>query len=246
MFLLTEDFWEIKTTPHKGRGVFAKKDIEAGTIIGDYLGKIVKDSEGDEYEEKYGFYDMYYTDDASVWPDVEKPGIHIINNSCTPNSFMYTFHGHTLYFALRKILAGEEITVSYMMAPLDEDCAPCTDFCKCGSEICSGTMHQSPDKYDKWRAFDDAETAKTPIEPVVFGEYLPKLKTYPANIPDAKVYPLFGAVHEKALILTDEKIPSEKIIRQKIRETGQRLSFEKLGITIEGIYDGVVYSKLAS
>ena len=41
MFLLKDTDWEIKKTKEKGLGVFAKKEIKAGTVISDYLGKII-------------------------------------------------------------------------------------------------------------------------------------------------------------------------------------------------------------
>ena len=52
MFLLNTDYWEVKESEKKGRGVFVKKDITAGTVIGDYLGKIVSDD--DETKENEG------------------------------------------------------------------------------------------------------------------------------------------------------------------------------------------------
>src|SRR3990170_2989014 len=41
MFLIPESYWEIKKTKNKGRGAFARKPIEQGTLIGDYVGKLV-------------------------------------------------------------------------------------------------------------------------------------------------------------------------------------------------------------
>src|SRR5579871_5079449 len=125
MFLLSPDYWEIKKTKNKGKGVFAKKNIIAGTIIGDYLGKIIRKDDEEKYEDKYGFYAMYYHGRATIFPEVKQPGIHLINHSCMPNCYMYTYQGHTLYFALRRIFAGEELTVSYLVSPLDDDCSPC-------------------------------------------------------------------------------------------------------------------------
>jgi len=42
MFLISDDYWQIQKTKEKGYGVFAKKEIKKGTIIGDYLGKVIK------------------------------------------------------------------------------------------------------------------------------------------------------------------------------------------------------------
>jgi SET domain-containing protein len=169
MFLLPQDSWEMRKRVYKNsqnekkqnRGIFAKKDIAAGTIIGDYLGLVIPEKEENTYENSNEMYLMYYTESATIYPDVQQPGIHILNHSCEPNTWMYTYKGHTLYFALRKIYKGEELTVSYQLNPIDEDCEPCDHACHCHTPSCTGSMHMTEEKYDAWRAFDDKETAKT-------------------------------------------------------------------------------------
>src|ERR1700687_1155673 len=103
MFLLPREFWEIKKTKEKGLGVTARKKINKGTIIGDYLGKVIKTREYDFSKVKQELYLLYYSDQASIYPDLGEPGIHLINHSCAPNCWMYTYKGHTLFFAIRKI-----------------------------------------------------------------------------------------------------------------------------------------------
>jgi uncharacterized protein len=241
MFLLQSDYWEVKESEKKGRGVFAKENIAAGTIIGDYLGKILPDDA--EEKENDGFYEMYYTDDTSVWPDPKSEGIHLINHSCEPNCFMYTYQGHTLYFATRKIFTGEEITVSYCLPPIDEDCAPCEDICHCGSEICTGTMHLNDERYERWRNFDDAMAENFTIPPFKNGDQLPKLSSYPENIEDNDIYPLFGAHNQPPLILQDDQLPSKKDLRKMIRESGQQLHFQNLNVIVWGITDNYFFAK---
>lgn len=244
MFLLPENSWEIKEIKGKGRGVFAKKDILAGTIIGDYLGKLIPDSEEEDYEEVYGgLYTMYYTDDVSIIPDPKTPGIHLLNNSCEPNCFMYTYQGHTLYFALRKIFAGEELTVAYMMAPLDEDCSPCTHICKCESLLCTGSMHVNEKRYTEWRELDDATNKDTILLPITPGEELSMLSSYPKEIPDNPLYPLFAAKNQEYLTLDNHTIPSQQEIRTLIRRNGRQLHFKNLSMTVIGIFENLVIGK---
>jgi len=138
MFLLGKDFWQIKKTNKKGNGVFAKKNILQGTVISDYLGKVIKMSEYDLDLDKDGLYLMYFSDRAGIYPDLTTPGPHLINHSCTPNCWMYIYRGHTLFFALRDIKPGEELTISYLLSPKDESCNNCTHVCKCDSEFCTG------------------------------------------------------------------------------------------------------------
>lgn len=188
MFLLKDDYWQIKKTKEKGYGVFAKKKINAGTIIGDYLGRVVKIAQYDLDNDKKGLYLMYFTDQASIYPNLKKPGIHLLNHSCTPNCWIYTYRGHTLFFALRNIEPGEELTISYLLSPNDGPCKPCAHTCRCGSKFCTGTMHLSKDKYERWQKFQNEEKKKTKTEKFVFGKNLPKLTFYPKIIPNNPIY----------------------------------------------------------
>ena len=188
MFLLKDDFWEIKKTKAKGKGVFAKKEIAAGTTIGDYLGKVIKTAEYDLNKDKEGLYLMYYSDEASIYPNLKKPDIHLMNHACFPNCWLYIYKGHTLLFALRKMKPGEELTISYLLAPNDGSCNPCPHVCKCGSKNCTGTMHLSKDKYIKWQEFQNSGKGHTRRSKIVFGKNLPKLTSYPKLIPDDPIY----------------------------------------------------------
>ena len=190
MFLLEDDCWEIKKTKEKGRGVFAKKEIKAGTVISDYLGKVVNIAEYDLEQDKNGLYLMYLTDKACIYPDLTKPGPHLINHSCRPNCWIYIFHGHTLFFALRKIKPGEELTISYLLSPKDKTCNPCVHYCKCGSKFCTGTMHLSKDKYKLWQKIQDEEKRKTKIAKFAFGKNLKKLTSYPKIISNNQIHQL--------------------------------------------------------
>lgn len=180
MMLLSNKYWEIKNTKSKGRGLFAKKDISKGTVIGDYIGKVLRPE--DTLVDEENFYLIYYHDHAVISPDLEKPGVHLLNHSCIPNAFLYIYKGHTLVFALRRISKGEEVTIPYLLAPKDKFCKPCPHICKCGNLQCSGTMHLSKEKYDKWRKFGDTQAKETKRERVSFGKELPLLSSYPKRI----------------------------------------------------------------
>ena len=186
MFLLGNDYWEVKKTKEKGSGVFAKKEIAKGIIIGDYLGIVLRPQDAVVDEEN--FYLMYYSDQAVIAPDLKIPGPHLLNHSCMPNCWIYVYRGHTLLFSLRKIEIGEEMTLSYLLSPKDETCSPCVHNCKCGSSLCIGTMHLPQEKYEMWQKFQDQESKKTRKARVVFGKNLPKLKVYPKIIPNNPIY----------------------------------------------------------
>ncbi len=181
MILLSDEYWEIRNTKNKGRGVFAKRDISKGSVIGDYIGIIIRPQ--DALTDEENFYLMYYHDHAVISPDLEKPGVHLLNHSCKPNAFIYIYKGRTLAFALEKISKGEEITIPYLLSPKDNFCNPCLHICKCGSLQCSGTMHLSEEVYEKWKNFSEKWAKKTKKERVSFGKELPRLLSYPKKIP---------------------------------------------------------------
>ena len=242
MFLLNDNEWEVRKTAKKGRGVFSKIDIPAGMIIGDYLGKVVHPADEDTIQDEKNFYLMWYHDRASIFPDLKKPGIYLINHSCIPNVWMYTYRGHTLFFAIRKIFKGEELLVNYLLSPLDKSCDPCEHLCHCDTQICKSTMHLTESKYDKWSNFHDKEMAATKRERIRYNKILPPLDRYPTSIPDHSLYTLFGATSKKPSVVQNTKLPSLKMLRSLIRESGRRLSLPQLNTMILGIEDDIVYS----
>ncbi len=243
MFLIPASYYQVKQTKHKGKGVFATQDIGPGVVIGDYLGTLIRTQDEEKYEKKYGFYAMYYTDYATIFPDLDTDGIHRVNHSCAPNCWMFTYQGHTLYFSLRKIFKGEELTVSYQIGPIDKDCAPCKDVCRCQSILCTGTMHLSKQQYNNWAVFDKKQTSKTKCPPVNYGQTLALLSSYPKSISDHSIYSLFGAFHKKPSIYTDRTLPSKKRLRKRIRETGRALSFPYVHTTVLGVTDTLIITK---
>jgi hypothetical protein len=242
MLLLTSDFWEIKTTKKTGRGIFVKKDLQAGIVIGDYIGKVLKTAEDDTSEKDEGLYLMYYHDRASIYPkNIQGPGVHLINHSCAPNCWMYIYKGHTLFFTLRHIFAGEELTISYLLSH-DPLCHPCTHVCKCDSMVCSHTMHQTKEQFQKWNTFCEIQTKKTKRARIQYGKELAKLAIYPEHIPDNHVYTLTGCTEQSHLSLDNTILPTTNQLRQLIRKTGRILSFPELKTTVYGIrYDEIIY-----
>lgn len=246
MFLLPPSYWEVRRTRYttdKGRGVFARKNIPAGTIIGDYIGKIIPAKDEDQYEKPGELYLMYYHDRATIYPEKNSTGIHLINHSCAPNCWIYTYKGHTLYFTIRKIFKGEELTVSYQMSPQDKECNPCEHACYCNSSVCTQTMHLSNLQYKKWLAFDNANEKRTKRARVTIGEMLKPLSSYPKRIPDHKMYKLFGAEEKKPLVLKKKTLPEISEIRYWIRQTGRPLTFPNLRTTILGVTDNFLTTK---
>ncbi len=243
MILLEKNSWEVKATNNRGQGLFATKDIAPGTVVGDYLGKVLRTAEIDIPEEKENFYLMYYHDKASIYPDLTKSGVHLFNHSCMPNCGLFTFQGHVLFFSLKYIFAEEELTVSYMLPPKDSFCNPCNHICNCGSKFCRKTMHQSQEEYDKWRIFQDDQSKKTKRKRVTYGKELAPLPTYPKSLPDNSIYSLFGTTNKSSKVLDVKKMPSVKQLRKLIRNSGRVLEFPTFNLKVYGIEDDQVVSE---
>lgn len=163
MFFINKDWYEVKKTMNKGRGVFAKKEIKAKTIIGEYTGERVEIEKYDLEKDKDGLYLMFLDDKYAIYPDLDTEDIHLINHSCEPNCWILNtngkqslpLRGKVYFFALRDISVGEEVTISYLLPPKDNTCNPCAHDCYCGSKKCTGTMHQSKDNFEKWQKFQE-------------------------------------------------------------------------------------------
>ncbi len=239
MFTIPQLSYQIKKIPKKGRGIIALKDIEPGSIIGDYLGKVVHDDEATRLENKHGFYSMHYGKNACIFPDSRLSGVHLINHSCMPNCGKFPYKSHTLYFALRKIFAGEELSVGYNIeAPVtdDEPSFPC--YCK--TVLCKGTMCISPTIREEWDNFVDKKQMKYINVKKMMNKSLELFSTYPKQISDHKIYDIFCNLEKEPHLITDMILPALSKIRDQIRLSGRRLFFPKLGIEIIGVMNGVI------
>jgi uncharacterized protein len=246
MFLIPQDWYVIKKTQRMGRGVFAKHDIPPGSVIGDYLGKIMRKE--DENELRDGLYTMIGNDRYDILGDPKIKGIHLINHSCSPNCGIYPYKGRMLYIATRKIFSGEEITVTYMLgrADIDEERKiPCPlHACHCGSKVCIGTMHDSEFDYEKWHKLRERSFGSYFKKlPGKYGTQLLSLKQYPTliNLDSIKFdFNIFGTEKKPSLKCNDKIIPPLHDLKTKIRETGRQLHFSRLPFILYGIRDNML------
>nr|XP_039318521.1 histone-lysine N-methyltransferase 2B-like [Saimiri boliviensis boliviensis] len=110
-----------RSTIHR-RALFCKGDIDAGEMIIDYSGIVIRSVLTDKREK---FYDgkgircyMFRMDDFDVLDaTMHGQAARFINHSCEPNCFSRVIHvegqKHIVIFALRRILRGEELTYDY-------------------------------------------------------------------------------------------------------------------------------------
>ncbi len=117
-------------------GVYAGEEIPAGRKVIEYVGERISRRETKRRAERELNYlftlDKYWTLDGSVGGS----GAEFINHSCEPNIITRIVKGHILYYSLRKIKKGEELTVDYHFAH-DVEKVPCS----CGTPGCRGTIN---------------------------------------------------------------------------------------------------------
>ena len=245
MFLISPEYYKIEKFKKRGRGVVALKDIPAGTVIGDYLGRLV---DGDEAEklERLDFagdcYSLHYWGDLSVFPvDVKGVGVHLINNSCSNNCSTYFYCGHSLIFNVRKILAGEELTLDYLFDVENKE--GYIHACHCGSPICRGTMYAPEEKLKAYGAFCSKLIEKYKFKKQKHGEVLLPLDNYPKLIKDDAYFDLYSNFEAKPELAREVVLPTIKELRRRLCLSGRPLTFTKLKYTVLGICDGLIIGR---
>lgn len=240
MFLIYTDYYETRVIPSKGRGIFALKEIEAGTIIGDYLGILIREEDEEIYDKKYGSYTINNTDKSFIFPlNPKEPGIHLINHSCASNCVFYPIKNHITFCSTRKIFPGEELSLTYFLSPpnnTDQVAYPC--FCE--SPICRGSMYVSNEKFNRLTDYTKKLQGEFYYKEPNFGEVLKPFAKYPKNIADMPVYDLYANHKEAPINYNDSTLPDIKELRSRIRTHGRILNFKKINIKVYGVTDKIV------
>ncbi len=118
-------------------GVFATEFMPSGRKVFEYIGERINRREtkrrADSREFTYLFtLDPYWTIDGAVGGS----GAEYINHSCEPNLISRILKGHILYFTLRDVQPGEELTIDYRFDKKVERVE-----CRCGAPKCRGTIN---------------------------------------------------------------------------------------------------------
>ncbi|KAL8173427.1 UNVERIFIED_CONTAM: Histone-lysine N-methyltransferase 2A [Gekko kuhli] len=129
-------------SPIHGRGLFCKRNIDAGEMVIEYAGNVIRSILTDKREKYYdgkgiGCY-MFRIDDSEV-VDATMHGnaARFINHSCEPNCYSRVINidgqKHIVIFAVRKIYRGEELTYDYKF-PIEDASNKLP--CNCGAKKC--------------------------------------------------------------------------------------------------------------
>ena len=120
-----------------GRGCFATAFFPKGRKIAEMVGERVSRREAARRmrgRERLHIcaIDPYWGVDGSRGGN----GSQFVNHSCQPNSFIRIMHGHIIFFALRDIHPGEEITLDYVESYHSDE-----KRCRCRAPGCRGTIN---------------------------------------------------------------------------------------------------------
>ncbi|XP_077064612.1 histone-lysine N-methyltransferase 2A isoform X2 [Siphateles boraxobius] len=125
-----------------GRGLFCKKNIDAGEMVIEYSGNVIRSVLTDNREKYYdgkgiGCYMFRIDDYGVVDATMHGSAARFINHSCEPNCYsrVVSVDGqkHIVIFAMRKIYRGEELTYDYKF-PIEEPGNKLP--CNCGAKTC--------------------------------------------------------------------------------------------------------------
>ncbi|XP_040903293.1 histone-lysine N-methyltransferase 2A isoform X2 [Toxotes jaculatrix] len=129
-------------SPIHGRGLFCKKTIDAGEMVIEYSGNVIRSVLTDKREKYYdgkgiGCY-MFRIDDYEVVDaTVHGNAARFINHSCEPNCYSRVIivdgQKHIVIFASRRIFCGEELTYDYKF-PIEDASNKLP--CNCGAKKC--------------------------------------------------------------------------------------------------------------
>jgi uncharacterized protein len=126
----------IRKSPINGKGCFATASFKRRHKITEYTGERITNAEANRRAHRRILRICAINGRWSLDGSRGGNGTHYINHSCEPNSFTRIMHGRLIFFALRDIEPGEEITVDYQ-STLHSD----KKRCSCGAPSCRRTIN---------------------------------------------------------------------------------------------------------
>jgi uncharacterized protein len=144
----------VRNSPIHGRGVFALTDLEAGTDVVEYKGRLLTTAQADRLYENTsdtGHTFLFTLNDHYV-VDANRNGnaARWINHSCSPNCVADTDEApdgkprneRIMIRTRKRIRAGEELTYDYGIVLEEPHTARMKRIwaCRCGKRGCTGTM----------------------------------------------------------------------------------------------------------
>jgi hypothetical protein len=126
-----------------GQGCFTTTALSKRRKIAEYAGELVRgqrniEARVIEQQQRGVIKIVWIAEDVAIDGEDRGNETAYINHSCEPNAFARRAPGNRmLFFALRDIEAGEEITIDYI-----DPIHPTAEECRCGARACSSTKNR--------------------------------------------------------------------------------------------------------
>ena len=128
---------EMRKSRIHGRGVFARRDIPAGTRLIEYVGLPVSKKRSADLCSKQNSYVFTVSDASDLNGKVSWNPARLINHSCEPNCEANLDENDRIWiFSIKPIAPGEELTFNYGYSLENFMNFPC----RCGAPSCVGYM----------------------------------------------------------------------------------------------------------
>ncbi len=126
-----------KRSPIHRWGIFAAENIPARRRVIEYTGQKIDVQEVWRRRFRQHLYIFQINQNRAIDGAMGGSGAEFINHSCTPNLFTRIVGGRIFFVSLRRIAAGEELTLDYNLGNVGADLP-----CSCGTEKCRGILNQ--------------------------------------------------------------------------------------------------------
>ena len=128
---------EMRRSRIHGRGVFARRDIPAGTRLIEYVGLPISKEKSEELRLKHNNYLFNVNESSDLNGKVSWNPARLINHSCEPNCEANQDESDRVWiFSMKPIARGEEVTFNYGFNLDDFRNFPC----RCKAPSCVGYM----------------------------------------------------------------------------------------------------------
>ena len=149
--------YKVRKSNIDNRGLYASKNIKAGTIIIHYKGKLITKKETEKnpkYDNDKAIYLFNLNNRYDLDGDFSYNTARLINHSCSPNCEVDGKGLKLWIYALQDIKKGEELSYDYGFG-YDENYK---DFvCKCRAKNCCGYIVREG---SRWRIKKDAKRSR--------------------------------------------------------------------------------------
>jgi uncharacterized protein len=127
----------VRNSSIHGRGVFARRDIPAGTRLIEYVGLPISKKKSAELSVKQNRYLFTLNGASDLNGKVSWNPARLINHSCEPNCEAQLDQSERIWiFSIKPIAREEELTFNYGYSLEDFMNFPC----RCGAPSCTGYM----------------------------------------------------------------------------------------------------------